>query len=108
MSLPRTFRRLGAVTVTAALAVGLVAAATPSASARPPASSGLSGPQRAQLLAIARDTWRFFDEDVDPNTHLPLDNVWPGKTRGDYTPSANVGTYLWAVTSAYDLHVINR
>jgi hypothetical protein len=108
MTLPRTLRSLGAVAVAAVLAVGLAATATPSASARPPGSSGLSGSQRANLLAIARDTWRFYDHDVDPNTHLPLDNLGPGNTRGEYTSSANVGTYLWAITSAFDLHIINR
>ena len=108
MSLPRTLRRLGAAAVTAVLAVGLATAATPSASARPPGSSGLSGPQRAQLLAIARDTWRFYNDDIDPNTHLPLDNLGPGNTRGNYTSAANIGVYLWAVTSAFDLHIINR
>jgi hypothetical protein len=24
---------------------------------------------------IARDTWRFYQADVDPGTHLPLDNL---------------------------------
>ena len=66
MSLPRTLRRLGAAAVTAVLAVGLATAATPSASARPPGSSGLSGPQRAQLLAmlpyVDRNPSRSFED----------------------------------------------
>ncbi len=106
MSLSRIMRRVGAAVTTAVLAVGLATA--PSAVARPPGGSGLTGPQRANLLAIARDTWRFYGPDIDPKTHLPLDNLGPGNTRGNYTSAANVGTYLWAVTSAYDLHIINK
>lgn len=71
-------------------------------------SGSLDSSQRAALLQIARDTWRFFGDDVDPKTHLPLDNLGPGGTRGSYTSSANIGVYLWAVTSAYDLKIIDR
>jgi hypothetical protein len=76
--------------------------------------SGLSGPQRANLLSIARDTWKFFTADVDPNTHLPLDNVtFAGGSAtptsyGRYTSAANIGVYLWAVVSAGDLGLISR
>ncbi len=108
MSLSTTLRRGCVAAATLALAAGLVAAPTASASARPPHRSGLSHSQRAHLMGIARDTWRFYNHDVDPNTHLPLDNLGPGKTRGAYTSAANIGVYLWAVTSAFDLHLINR
>src|SRR6266487_1318316 len=36
---------------------------------------GLTAAQRATLRDIARDTWKFYSADVDPQTHLPLDNV---------------------------------
>jgi hypothetical protein len=76
-----------------------------------PASSvagyaGLTGAQRANLLSIARDTWRFYSVDVDPATHLPLDNVTfaGGSTTptgyARYTSAANIGVYLWAVVAA--------
>ena len=71
-------------------------------------SAGLSQGQRAELLQIAHDTWRFFGQDVDPKTQLPLDNLGPGDVRGNYTSAANIGVYLWAVTSAYDLKIISR
>ena len=100
-------RKLVAVIAAALVALALAVAPT-SAAARPPGGSGLTGPQRANLLAIARDTWRFYGPDIDPKTHLPLDNLGPGNTRGNYTSSANIGVYLWAVTSAFDLHIINR
>jgi Putative glucoamylase/Protein of unknown function (DUF3131) len=84
-----------------------------------PASSvagyaGLTGAQRANLLSIARDTWRFYSVDVDPATHLPLDNVTfaGGSTTptgyGRYTSAANIGVYLWAVVAASDLGLISR
>ena len=79
--------------------------ATPSPSA---AAGGLSATQRATLLGIARDTWRFFAADVDPNTALPLDNLGPGGKRGTYTSAANIGVYLWSITSAADLGLITR
>ena len=39
--------------------------------------------QRSVLHGIAADTWRFYGADVDPTTHLPLDNLGPGAVRGD-------------------------
>ncbi|HEU5419021.1 MAG TPA: glucoamylase family protein [Streptosporangiaceae bacterium] len=71
------------------------------------AGSGLTAAQRAVLTGIARDTWKFYAADVDPRTHLPLDNLGPGSTRGTYTSAANIGVYLWAVVAARDLHLIS-
>jgi hypothetical protein len=75
---------------------------------------GLSSAQRARLLKIARDTWKFYSVDVDPRTHLPLDNVtFAGGSAtptayGRYTSSANIGVYLWAVVAAKDLGLISN
>ena len=98
----------------------VVGLATPAAVARPAAasvvsapasttsdSSALTAPQRAVLRGIAKDTWRFFESDVDHNTHLPLDNLGPGSVRGNYTSAANVGVYLWSVVAAHDLKLIS-
>ena len=60
------------------------------------------------LYKIAKNSWAFFEKDVDPNTHLPLDNLGPGDVRGTYTSAANIGVYLWSVISAGDLHLISR
>ena len=68
----------------------------------------LSAHQQAVLHGIAADTWRFYAADVDPNTHLPLDNLGPGTIRGTYTSAANIGVYLWAVVAAHDLGLIDR
>ena len=68
----------------------------------------LSTHQQAVLHGIAADTWKFYAADVDSNTHLPLDNLGPGKIRGAYTSAANIGVYLWAVVAAHDLGLIDR
>ena len=75
---------------------------------------GLSPAQRASLLAIARDTWKFYRADVDQATSLPMDNItFAGgaatpTSEGKYTSAANIGVYLWAVVSARDLGLISE
>jgi hypothetical protein len=76
--------------------------------------TGLTNGQRANLMGIARDTWKFFADDVDPATHLPMDNVsyaggsaTPTST-GQYTGASNIGVYLWSVVSAEDLGLVSR
>lgn len=77
-------------------------------------SGSFTGAQRESLLGIARDTWTFYGADVDPNTHLPLDNLtFAGGSAaptgyGRYTSAANIGVYLWAVVAANDLGLISR
>ena len=58
-------------------------------------------------MQIARDTWRFYAADVDPNTHLPMDNFGANGV-GTYTSAANIGVYLWAVVAARDLGLVSR
>jgi Putative glucoamylase len=75
--------------------------------------SGLTATQQGALLGMARDTWKFYAADVDPGTHLPLDNVtFAGGSAtptayGRYTSAANIGVYLWAVVAAGDLGLIS-
>ncbi|MEP6695849.1 MAG: glucoamylase family protein [Pseudonocardiales bacterium] len=77
------------------------------------AGSALTASQRSTLMAIAKDTWKFYSADVDPNTHLPLDNLtYAGGSStptayGRYTSAANIGVYLWAVVAAHDLGLID-
>ncbi len=72
----------------------------------------LSPAQRANLLSIASDTWKFYAADVDPATSLPMDNLtFAGgsatpTSSGRYTSASNIGVYLWAVVSARDLGLI--
>lgn len=114
----RTLRR----TLAAAAAAGLgLALLTQPAHARPSNGgesvetySGLTAAQRSDLMDIARKTWSFYADDVDTNTHLPLDNVtYAGgsdtpTSYGRYTSSANIGVYLWALVSARDLGLISE
>jgi hypothetical protein len=90
----------------------LIAALAAIALVLPPASAHAD--QGNPLLSIARDTWRFYQADVDPATHLPLDNLtFAGGSAtptayGRYTSAANIGVYLWAVVSARDLGLITE
>ena len=60
------------------------------------------------------DTWKFYQADIDPATHLPMDNLtFAGGSAtptayGRYTSAANIGVYLWAVVSARDLGLVSR
>ncbi len=63
--------------------------------------------QRMELMRIARDTWGFYAADVDPITHLPMDNFGANGV-GAYTSAANIGVYLWAVVAAHDLGLVSR
>jgi hypothetical protein len=74
-----------------------------------PVTSNLPVPvaQRKALMQIARDTWGFYGADVDPNTHLPLDNLGANGA-GRYTSASNIGVYLWAVVAANDLGLVSR
>ena len=73
---------------------------------------------RAFLMEIAKDTWRFFDEIVDQEHGLVLDTIQvapegdaafaEGAFVGDYTNVTNVGVYLMVLVSAYDLGLITK
>ncbi len=95
----------GAAIAIIAVAIAALLPAPARATAR---AGGLTTQQRAVLYGIAQDTWRFYAADVDPVTHLPLDNLGPGAVRGPYTSAANIGVYLWAVVAARDLGVIDN
>ncbi len=76
--------------------------------------SGLTAAQQANLLSIARDTWKFYGDDIDTATNLPMDNLTFANgsatptAEGHYTSAANIGVYLWAVVSARDLGIISN
>ncbi len=68
------------------------------------------------LKEVGKDTWEFFDKILDSEHALPLDTVLLGEEKpldaatwvGDYTSVTNIGVYLMAVVSAYDLGFITR
>lgn len=71
---------------------------------------------KAMLLEIARDTWKYFDSLVDKKCHLPIDNVEFGQAGtltkdskvGDYTNITNVGLYLMCIVAGYDFKFITK
>jgi hypothetical protein len=75
---------------------------------------GLTPAEQANLMAIARDTWRFYSYDIDPATNLPMDNLTfadgsaTPTAYGRYTSAADIGVYLWAVVAAGDLGLVPR
>jgi hypothetical protein len=101
---------LALVPVLSVPAAGAASSATPG----PETTATLTAAQRADLLHIARDTWNFYRADVDPATHLPMDNLtYAGGSAaptgyGRYTSASNIGVYLWAVVSAGDLNLVSR
>ncbi|TWE11726.1 glucoamylase family protein [Rudaeicoccus suwonensis] len=113
-------RRLLAIASASTAALTAVATATPALAQQPGRRdgvanfNGLSNSQKAQLRSIARDTWKFMQTDVDPKTHLPMDNLtYAGGAKaptsyGRYTSAANIGVYLWSVVSAADLKLVSR
>ena len=108
-ALRRFLTRAAGIAVVSAFALAAAGPASSRAATRADTSGApLTAPQRAVLHTIAADTWRFYAADVDPTTHLPLDNLGPGSVRGEYTSAANIGVYLWAVVAAHDLNLISR
>ncbi|MCQ0970237.1 protein ndvB [Paracoccus sp. TK19116] len=66
----------------------------------------LSPAEDAALRQIGRQTWRFFEEFVGPDTnHLPPDNFQdhPAPKLAERTSPTNIGLYLMSVMSARDL-----
>ncbi|MBI3306988.1 MAG: DUF3131 domain-containing protein [Candidatus Omnitrophica bacterium] len=71
---------------------------------------------KAFLMEVAKDTWRFFDEIVDKEHGLPLDTIQLAKPEpvaegmwiGDYTNVTNIGVYLMCLVSAYDFGFITK
>ena len=69
--------------------------------ARQPKKQRLDADERAYLMGIAHDTWRFFEQYITPlDNHLPPDNlqVDTEPTLAHRTSPTNIGLYLLAVT----------
>ncbi|TKW63044.1 MAG: DUF3131 domain-containing protein [Paracoccus denitrificans] len=66
----------------------------------------LSKADEAKLRSIGRQTWRYFEEFVGPETnHLPPDNFQdhPSPKLAERTSPTNIGLYLMSIMSARDL-----
>ena len=71
--------------------------------ARQPKALRLDAEERAYLMGIARDTWRFFEHCITPlDNQLPPDNlqVDTEPTLAHRTSPTNIGLYLLSVTCA--------
>lgn len=66
-------------------------------------SPSLSPTDKRYLRQLARDTWRWIDEYVEPKTGLPYDNAH----RGEYTSVSNIGLYLTDVAAAHEIKFIS-
>lgn len=68
------------------------------------------------LMEIAKDTWRYFEEIVDREHQMPLDNVQMGKNAPvdeggvvmDYTNVTNIGLYLMCLVAGEEMGFITR
>ena len=90
-------------TLFAIWALGPVAAWWASRPARSGRSSGLGRHDKAYLLALARDTWRYFENCVGPqDNHLPPDNLQIDlePTLAHRTSPTNIGLYLLSAACA--------
>ena len=70
---------------------------------RPGTEHALHAADRRYLMALARDTWRFFERCVGPeDNHLPPDNLQmvPDPMLAHRTSPTNIGMYLLAVCCA--------
>ena len=84
-------------------ALGPVAAWWASRPVKASRSSRLGADDKAYLLALARDTWRFFENCVGPpDNHLPPDNLQIDldPTLAHRTSPTNIGLYLLSVACA--------
>ena len=65
---------------------------------------------RAFLKEIARDTWKYFQNARDKETHLLVDHLRVGEAplAADYTSPTNIAMDLLATVSALDLKFISR
>ncbi len=74
------------------------------------ATAPLTPPQRAEIQRLARRTWAFYEQFVGPDDHwLPPDHFQesPRGNVAHYTTPTNIGMYLLATLSAYDLGYVD-
>ncbi|MFN7171044.1 MAG: glucoamylase family protein, partial [Candidatus Omnitrophota bacterium] len=61
---------------------------------------------------LASDSWLYFKNLINKDTHLPVDWIDLDETKeyriGDYTSPTNIGLYFLSIVGAYDLNLIVR
>lgn len=67
-------------------------------------------PPQYVLKQIAADTWKYFENIVDREHHLPLNYIQtaPRVIVGDYTSPTDIAMYLMGLVSAVDLGLIEE
>ena len=62
------------------------------------------------VAAVAADTWRYFADLVDNQTHLPVDHIRIGESTGigSYVSPTNIALYWMACVGAMDLSLISK
>ncbi len=65
----------------------------------------ISHDNKKYLIELARDTWDYIDNFVEPNTGLPYDSSY---NRGGNTSITNIGFYMSSVVAAHELGFIKK
>ncbi|MCM8794138.1 MAG: DUF3131 domain-containing protein [Candidatus Omnitrophica bacterium] len=69
-------------------------------------------PEEVLLKTLASDSWLYFKNLINKDTHLPVDWIDLDETKeyriGDYTSPTNIGLYFLSIVGAYDLNLIVR
>lgn len=81
---------------------------TPSASA---SNFGKEVALQAELKAIAKKTYKYFQDHTDPNTGMTYDEVRftdEGKTEAAHTSPTNIAMYMMSTVSAEQMGIITR
>lgn len=64
---------------------------------------------RGYVLQAVRDTWRYFEECQDPQTHLVWDHAEEARANpGQYTSITNIAFQMSCTVAAQDLGIISR
>lgn len=64
-----------------------------------------------QLRQMAKQTWKYFDEQTDPDTHLPLDEIRlidGSIQKAEHTSPTNIGMYMMSTVAAEEMGFIQR
>lgn len=74
------------------------------------AETGEEAPHSKQLIAIAKNTYRYFEDFTDPQTGLTWDSVRyeNGFSKQEQTSPTNIGIYLMSTISAEKMGIISK
>lgn len=73
--------------------------------------SGKEKALNAELKAVAKKTYKYFEENTDPNTGMTYDEIRysdDGKTEAAHTSPTNIGMYMMSTVSAEQMGIIKK